>query len=176
MKKTLATLIALSLLLVCCAALAESVPAINWEDVEDTADGIEGSWYVFDDLALEFWVPDIFEDTDITEDDDETMIARFQMPDGSATIYGQYIEGYDGATMEDAIANLESNGAEDIERCTLNGLDAVSYSIPDTDAVFVAFVTESGNYVQFIFTPASDEGFAAVAQLVTASFMAETEE
>ena len=53
------------------------------------------------------------------------------------------------------------------------GLDAASFSIPDVDAGYVIFITQSGNYVQFIFTPASDEGFASVAQLVTASIMPE---
>ena len=101
------------------------------------------------------------------------MVGKLVLPDDSAAIYCQYIEGFEGATMEELIAGIEEGGAEDIERCTLNGLDAVSYSIPDMDAVYVTFVTESGNFVQFVFTPISDEGFASVAQLVTASIMPE---
>ena len=173
MKKLLATLIALALLLTSAAALAETVPAINWEDIDIESKGIEGSWYTFDTIALQIWVPDIFVNADITEEDGEGVIAKFQAPDGSAGIFGQIIEGYEGATMEDVIKRLTENGATEIERCTLNGLDAISYSIPDTDAAYVTFVTASGNFVQFIFTPVSDEGFAAVAQLVTASIMPE---
>ena len=90
-------------------------------------------------------------------------------------IYAQYLTGYDGATMDETVATLEANGATEIERCTLNGLDAVSFSVPDVNAVYVVFITQSGNYVQFIFSPASDEGFASVAQLVTASIRPETE-
>ena len=175
MKKTTAILVALALLLALPCALAEEVPAINWEDVEAAASEIEGSWYTFDDVALQFWVPDIFENLEPTEDDPNEMIGKFEVSDGSAGIYAQYLEGYDGLTMEDAISNLEANGATEIERCTLNGMDAASFSIPDVDAVYVVFITQKGNYVQFIFTPVSDEGFASVAQLVTASIMPEEE-
>ncbi len=54
-----------------------------------------------------------------------------------------------------------------------HGYDPTSFSIADVDAGYVIFITQSGNYVQFIFTPVSDEGFASVAQLVTASIMPE---
>ena len=175
MKRILATLIALALLMVLPCALAEQVPDINWADAEAATEGIEGSWYTYDDIALQHWMPDIFENKDLTEDDSEEMIAKFELADGSAGIYVQYLTGYEGATMDDTVATLESNGATEIERCTLNGLDAVSFSVPDVDANYVVFVTERGNYVQFIFTPASDEGFGSVAQLVTASIMPETE-
>ena len=103
------------------------------------------------------------------------MLAKHELPDGTAGIYAQYLTGYDGATMDETVATLEANGATEIERCTLNGLDAVSFSVPDVNAVYVVFITQSGNYVQFIFSPASDEGFASVAQLVTASIRPETE-
>ena len=173
MKKILATILTLTLLLMSCA-FAEEIPAVNWEDAESAAADIEGTWYVFNDIALEYWVPNIFENLDLTEEDGEEMLAKHELPDGSAGIYAQYLTGYDGATMDETVATLEANGATEIERCTLNGLDAVSFSVPDVDAVYVVFVTQSGNYVQFIFTPASDEGFAAVAQLVTASIRPET--
>jgi len=175
MKKLLATLIALALLLALPCALAEEIPAINWSDVEGAAAGIDGEWYVFDDIALQFWVPNVFQDLDLTDEDGEEVLAKFEMPDGSAGIYAQYLNGNEGLTMEDTIATLEANGATEIERCLLNGLDAVSFSVPDVDAGYVIFITQSGNYVQFIFTPVSDEGFASVAQLVTASIMPETE-
>ena len=173
MKKLIATILALTLLLMPCA-FAEELPAINWEDVESAAAAIEGTWYVFNDIAMEYWIPDIFVDQELTEEDGEEMLAKYELPDGSAGIYAQYLTGYDGATMDETVATLEANGATQIERCTLNGLDAVSFSVPDVDAVYVVFVTQSGNYVQFIFTPASDEGFATLAQLVTASIRPET--
>jgi len=173
MNKLLATLIALALLLALPCALAEQIPAINWEDVEAATEGIQGSWYTYDDIAMQHWIPDIFQSLDLTDADGEEMLAKFEVSDGSAGVYVQYLTGYDGATMEETMANLESNGATEIERCTLNGLDAVSFSIPDVDAGYVVFITERGNYVQFIFTPASDESFASVAQLITASIMPE---
>jgi len=140
MKKTLATILTLGLLLMSCA-FAEQVPAINWSDAESAAADIEGTWYVFNDIALEYWVPDIFENKDLTEADGEEMLAKHEVADGSAGIYAQYLTGYDGATMDETVATLEANGATEIERCTLNGLDAVSFSVPDVDAVYVVFVT-----------------------------------
>ena len=113
------------------------------------------------------------ENLEPTEDDPAEMIGKFEVSDGSAGIYAQYLDGYDGLTIDDAVSQLEANGATEIERCTLNGLDAASFSIPDVDAGYLIFITQSGNYVQFIFTPVSDEGFASVAQLVTASIMPE---
>ena len=175
MKKILATLVTLALLLALPCALAEQIPAINWEDVEAQAADIQASWYTFDSVAVEVWIPDIFENKEITAEDGEDLIGKFEVADGSAGIYVQYIQGEAGLSMEDTIANLEANGALEIERCTLNGLDAVSFKVADVDAVYVGFVTDSGNHVQFIFTPISDEGFAAVAQLVTASIRPETE-
>jgi hypothetical protein len=176
MNKLLATLIALAMLLALPCAMAEQIPAINWEDVEAATEGIQGSWYTYDDVAMQHWIPDVFQSLDLTDADGEEMLAKFEVADGSAGVYVHYLTGYDGATMEQTVATLEANGATEIERCTLNGLDAVSFSVPNVDAVYVVFITERGNYVQFIFTPASDEGFGAVAQLITASIMPEEAE
>ena len=175
MKKILAAMLVLTLLFTFCA-FAEEVPAINWSDVESAAASIEGSWYVFNDIALQHWMPSIFENKALTEEDGEDMLAKFETADGAAGIYVQYLQGNEGATMDETISTLEANGATDIERCTLNGLDAVSFSVPDVDAVYVVFITESGNYVQFIFAPASDEGFSQLSQLIIASVMPETED
>ena len=173
MKKLIAALIAMAMLLALPFAMAEEVPAINWEDAEAATEEIDASWYTFDEVALQVWIPDIFENLEITEDDDATLIGKFELPDQSAGIYVQYVEGEEGQSLDDVIANLEANGATDIDRCLLNGLDAASYSIPDVDANYVVLATERGNCVQFVMMPASDEGFSSLAQLVSASIMAE---
>ena len=175
MKKFLTALVILTLALaMMTSGLAETVAEINWTDVDIASTGIEGSYYTFEDVAIMVWIPDLFENKDLSEDDVANgVIGKFEVSDGSAGIYAQYIQGNEGATMDELAASLEANGAAEIERCTLNGLDAVSYSIPGVDAVYVAFVTVSGNYVQFMFSPVSDEGFASVAQLITASIQPE---
>ena len=61
MKKFLVTLMTLALLLMLTVASAESVPAINWADVNVESTGIAGTWYTFDNVALKIWVPDIFQ-------------------------------------------------------------------------------------------------------------------
>ena len=175
MKKFLAALIALAMLIALPCALAEEIPAINWEDVEPATEGIEGSWYTFNAVAMQVWVPDVLENTELTEEDDDSVIAKFMTADQSAAIVVQYIEGEEGKTMDEVVTELEDSGATEIDRCLVNGLDAVSYSIPDVDAAYVTLLTESGNYVQFVMTPVSDEGFQSVAQLVSASIMPEQE-
>ena len=175
MKKFLATLAVLTLALAMLApALAEDLPEINWTDIDIESTGIEGDFYVFNDVAVMVWIPDIFESLDMTaEEVEDGMIGKFEIADGSAGIYAQLLSGAEGMTMEAMVSGLEASGATEIDRCILNGLDAASYTLPDTDAVYVLFVTEAGNILQFVMTPASDEGFAAVAQLVTASIQPE---
>jgi len=174
MKKFLVTLMTLALLLMLTVASAESVPAINWADVNVESTGIAGTWYTFDNVALKIWVPDIFQDMDLTaEEAEQGIFGKFAPADQTAAIFASYHQGQEGATMDDLISTIKGNGVKDAERVLLNGLDAVTYSMPEADAMYVAFVTESGNIVQFSFMPASDEGFAAVAQIVSASIMAE---
>lgn len=174
MKKFLVILMTLALLLMLTVASAESVHAINWADVNVESTGIAGTWYTFDNVALKIWVPDIFQNMDLTaEEAEQGIFGKFAPADQTAVIFASYHQGQEGATMDDLISTIKGNGVKDAERVLLNGLDAVTYSMPEGDAMYVTFVTESGNYVLFTFAPASDEGFAAVAQLVTASIMAE---
>ena len=174
MKKYLVILMTLALLLMLAVASAESVPAVNWADVNVESTGIEGSWYTFDNVALQIWVPDVFQNMDLTsEEADQGIIGKFAPADQTAAIYASYYQGQEGSTLDDLISTIKGNGVKDAERVLLNGLDAVTYSMPEADAMYVAFVTESGNIVQFSFMPASDEGFAAVALIVSASIMAE---
>ena len=69
MKKFLATLMTLALLLTSAAGLAETVPEINWEMVDIESTGIEGDWYTLNAVALQIWIPDTFEAAEITEED-----------------------------------------------------------------------------------------------------------
>ena len=75
MKKLIATLLTLAMLLAVPCALAEQVPAINWEDVEAATEGIQGSWYTYDDIAMQHWIPDTFQNLDLTDEDGEEMLA-----------------------------------------------------------------------------------------------------
>ena len=68
MKKFLATLMTLALLLTSAAGLAETVPEINWEMVDIESTGIEGDWYTLNAVALQIWIPDTFEAAEITEE------------------------------------------------------------------------------------------------------------
>lgn len=178
MKKIIAVIMALTLaVMLPTLALAETVE-INWTDVEPevTAAGLEGDFYALNAVALKLWIPSVLvyqEDSVGAESDESGTIAMWTTEDDQYGVVVQYLEGTEGLDMDALVAGIEEEGAKDIERCILNGLDAVSYTLEDADANFVAFVTESGNVLQFIFAPASDEDFAAVAMLISASIQPE---
>lgn len=153
------------------AQTTTEVPVINWADVEEAAADIEGSWYTFEYYNIDVWVPDVLVDTEVTEADGEGVISKFVTADNSAAMVLQYIEGNDGTPIEEVAAGITEAGGKDVEICKLNGLDALTYSLPDIDGIYVVVLPDAEDYLQFYFTPASDEGFNAVAMLITASIM-----
>ena len=174
MKKILVLLLTLCLFAGC--ALAEEAVELNWSDAEAAIEeaGIEGSFYTFDDVAVQVWIPDIFENKDLTEDNvEDGAIGRFELADESAGVYVQYLEGYSGATMDEFEAGLAETEAIEVERVVLNGMEGITYTVEDTDAMYLVFITERGNYVQFIFYPMSDEGYSSTASLIAMSIQPE---
>ena len=175
MKKIIAVVIAMTLALMLPAlALAEEVLTIDWVATEaEFADaGIEGDFYSLGELGLKIWVPNVMKAVEIG-DQESGVVGAFATDDGEYSILVQYIEGTEGMDMDTFIADLTDSGATEVERVILNGLDAVSYSMADTDANIMAFLAESGEVVQFICVPASDKDFEVMCALIMASIQAE---
>lgn len=172
MKKILALLVALSLCLL--PALAESeIRNVNWSDIEQSvaANGIEGSFWTLNDVAIQFWVPTMLQQV---ESDQEDVLCRFETADNSATVLVQYLKGAEGASVADLAATLsEGEEAAEIEQCLLNGFGALLYKVPAADSQCVAIATDSGDFIQFVFHPLSDETFHQLAQIMAASIMPE---
>lgn len=175
MKKIFATLFALMIALcLMTTAFAQETMTINWEDVDIESSGIEGSYYTFDEVAIIVWIPDVLENLELTQEEvDNGLIGKFEVSDGSAGVYVQYLTGAEGWDINNVVENVQNAGAKDIELAVLNGIDAVTYTIEEVDANYVAMVSDSGNVLQFIFTPASDEDFLAVTGLIAASIQPE---
>ena len=59
MKKFLAVVMALCLMMTC--ALAEEAPALNWADFEPIleAAGVTGQFYTFEQIAVQIWMPEV---------------------------------------------------------------------------------------------------------------------
>ena len=165
MKKLFALI--LSLCLLCgCTAMAETV--ISWEDVTPylEAGEVTGDFYTFDAIAAMIWIPTGMVPTELP---DESYIGYFVPEDGSeGAIAVQYVD-VNGASLEDYAAILPDVGATGIEMGTLNGLPCVSYDLPETNAMCVAFTTEAGYVMEVIVAPITDELTKLAASVVLAS-------
>ncbi|MBR6089937.1 MAG: hypothetical protein IKP86_08385 [Anaerolineaceae bacterium] len=175
MKKIFATLFALMIALcLMTTAFAQETVTVNWEDIDIESIGIEGSFYSFEDVAVIVWIPDVLENLELTQEDaDNGLIGKFEAADGSAGVYVQFIEGGEGWDISSVLEIVQNAGGKDIETVVLNGIDAVSYTIEEVDSNYIAMVSDSGNVLQFIFMPASDEDFSAVTALIAASIQPE---
>lgn len=170
MKKIIAILMALCLLTG--FAMAEE---INWSDIEDTVadSGIEGEFFSISDIGVKMFIPDVFQEVELSEDDvAEGYICYLTTEDESGTVAVTYAD-VNGMSLEDYAGYLPEVGATDVELGTLNGIPVVSYEVPENDTVNIAMMTDAGNAIEFVFNPASDEGFSSVAGIMGASIQPE---
>ena len=168
MKKFLAILMALCLLGAC--ALAEPAE-VKWADVAESvaASGIEGDIYPISDLGVSMFIPTVLQEVELTEEDVQNgYLAYLATEDQSAAVAVMYAN-LEGASLEDYAAVLPEVGATEVEYCVINGIPAVSYEMPENDTVNVAMTTDTGYGIEFVFSPASDEGFKTIAAIMTAS-------
>ena len=180
MKKLVAIILSLAMLLCASAAFATEAEQtgtteINWADIE--AQGAEtiaqGDFVTFDEIALKMWVPTLFEAVELTEDDAANgYIGYYQLADGSAAIAVMYVDA-GGMTLEEYKEQATQVGATDIEDVVINGTQAMSYTLSESDTVCVSFVTENGYVFEVSGSPASDEEFASLLSIVMASIQAE---
>jgi len=170
MKKFLAVVMALCLMMTC--ALAEEAPALNWEDFEPIleAGGVTGQFYTFDEVAVAIWMPEGLNPVELTEDDVANGYIGYFMPeDESAAVSIVYVD-VNGMTLEEYGEYLASEaGATDIEVGTVNGLSCVSYNLPEQDSVSVTFTTEMGYALEVTCAPMSEENAELVWGAVIAS-------
>ncbi len=153
-------------------AQTETVTEVNWEDVSAAVEeaGISGDFYNVSDTGLRMWIPDVFSEVELTEEDVEDGLIAYLMPaDESAAISVSHA--YIEELTVDGYYNLltETEGVEELEYVVINGIAAVSYKLPEQDTMTVSFVDDAGYVYEFTFGPASDEGFLSVATLIAAS-------
>ena len=168
MKKILAIVMALCLLGAC--ALAEATE-VKWADFAEAvaANGIEGDIYPISDLGVSMFIPNVFQEVELSEEDVQNgYLCYLTTEDQSAAVAVMYAN-LGSASLEDYAATLPEVGATDIDNCVINGIPAVSYQMPENDTVNVAMLTDTGYGIEFVFSPASDEGFQTVAAIMTAS-------
>ena len=179
MKKLMAVLLVLSLLIDSAAIFAQAetktedeVVELNWADFEEVIknENWKGGFFSFDEVAVKFFVPEIFLPVELDDEmREEGYIAFFMPEDETAGIGVQYID----AEIDDIdvyIEALKELGVTDVQKMMINGLTAVSYTNPDDeDVICLAMVTEKGYILEFAFSPVSDEGFLAVSRIMVSS-------
>ena len=169
MKKLFAVVLALVLALSTVSALATEV---TWEEASVAAEGVDGDFYLIEQVGLAVWVPAVLQPVELpAEAAEDGYIACFMTAEQGAGFTVQYLDGQ-GNSLEAFAATMETAGAVDIENVVINGLPAISFEMPESDASVIACATEAGYYLVFSFSPMSDEGFRATAVVIGASIQA----
>ncbi len=163
-------------------AYAEETEAAEMVELEWTSDieaaleeaGMTGSFYTFDDIAVQFYLPDVFSEFEVSDEQADTgMVSLFGTDDEAAAVAISRVDdqGLSLEEFKDALAQTE--GISDPEIAMVNGIEMVSYTNDGTDSVGAVFATDGNEFVEFTFSPASDEGFNQVAQLIVLSIQPE---
>ncbi len=144
---------------------AEEAPALtelNWEQGEAFIEqaGLEGDFVTFDEIACKLWVPAELQALELTDEDrEEGYIGYFQSEDESKVIAVQYVN-MDGMDLDTYQANVEAmEGVTDLERGIFNGLEGLTYMMPDQDSGTLAFTTQMGYILEITYVPVSDAEF-----------------
>ena len=173
MKKLVCVVMALCLLMT--AALAEEVPALNWEEIVPIleASDLTGEFYTFDEVAVKIWLPEGMYPVELTDEDKENGFIGYFMPeDESAAVSVVYVD-VNGMSLEEYGEYLAGEAdATEIEVGTVNGLPCVSYKLPDQDSASVTFTTEAGYALEVTCTPVSLENAELVWAAVISSIQA----
>ena len=157
MKKFVVLLMALCLMSTCVLAHAD---VVNWADVEPHLEelGLEGEFYTLRAVNVTLWVPNDLEPIEELPEDmvEKGMTASFLNSDQTKAINVVYTD-IGGMSLEDYANALPSTGAENIAMDTINGLDAVEYSLPSNQTMNIAFVSDTGYLLEFTMYPFSTE-------------------
>ena len=182
MKKLVALILTLAMMLCVGTAFAtEAEPEqtgaieINWADMEEQgAETIaQGEFVNFDEIAVKMWMPTALAAVELTDDDKaQGYIGYYQPEDGSAAIAVMYVDA-NGMTLAEYKDQLTQIGATDIEDVVINGMEAVSYVLEESNVACVSFTTDAGYIFEVSGAPQSDESFAALLSIVMASIQAE---
>ena len=169
MKKMIAILALLCVVALPFSVMAEAdvdVKTLNWEDFEAITEQVEGEFVSSEEWGVKFWLPSYFQEIEVNEDMANLGIINFY-----ATEDGAYMIGIAEQSFDDLDAYLENEGASNIEYVLINSIAALSYDVESEDCTYVMFINEEGTYgLSFGFQPISDEGFAAIALCMMASF------
>ena len=152
----------------------EEKTVMNWEDAEKTMKkaGIKGDFVTLDEVEVKMWLPDTFQPVELTPEDlDSGYIAYYATEDSAAAIAVVYVD-VGGMKLDEYLKALKDLGIEDAEIVTVNGNEAVSYTLEDNDSASLSFATDQGYILEFTFAPRSDEAFGPIGAAILTSVQA----
>lgn len=173
-------IIALFLALVMClsllpAAFAEEteVAVLEWADVESVVAeaGIEGAFYMLEEIGLIFWVPNDMEPVE-APDDGSIYLGCFANEDRTHTFGISVTEPSEGVEFENFLAAVsEDEDIQGLEVVVVNGLAVISYTIVSGDEAVannISMVLDNGSILSFVFN-VGDEEWNRVSMFIGAS-------
>ena len=186
MKKMLALSMAAVMTLSSCAVFAgeetiAEVTDFNWAETKKVLDeaDISGDYVSFDEAGMKVWIPDLYEETELTEEDIQNEYLGWyvseEQEDGE---YGQIGIGlYDmGAdSIDQYIEGLKEAGYDSAEHVTVNGMDGALHFINEDgyDAVMLGVAGKDGRIFEVSVHPVSTEEYSAVATAIISSIQSD---
>lgn len=157
MKKTLAVILSLMMILCGASALAETTPA------EYTVDAPDGSTYGYEQFNFMMTMPAGFEQSEVSDTDREQG-ALDTMTNGTNAIQLRVTEAPEGFDFNANYETLKTTeGVVSSEFATINGITWVCYLTADNQVIGLTMVGE--NVLLYVIgMPADTEGFAEAFQ------------
>ena len=174
MKKLLAILLVLAMLsalsVSAAAATATAENVLTWTDFEEDvkATGIDADFVQIGDLNLMMWLPSVFSEQELTDEDVQNGYLSYLTTDDESAVIAIMSVDLD-ESLEEWEQELPDYGVTDAEMGIVNGYRALVYSTPEDDTMCIDFEVESGEILEFTFYPMSDEDFQAVAAIMMTS-------
>ena len=177
MKNMIKNIIALVLVLALCAscaALGENTDSVfselNWSDLESeiNASGMEARFVTFDEVAVKIWMPNVYQSVEIPEEQREEGIIGMFTYDLEEVESGVMVMLFptNFQNVVDYAEFVLDQGGTNLDFAFINGLPAVSYSMPGKDVMYLAMVTSQQQVLEFSFWPISDENTLALYQVM----------
>lgn len=176
MKKLISLILCLVMGLSMTAAVAEELPAVDFNEANIAEIG--GEWMLLEQFGLQMYVPDIFGFVEVPEEmAAQGILAVMSTEDKAAGITISYCplldhEGNQITNHTDLVNYYVSNGFENIATCLVNGLEATNFLMtPSKDMMSMIYFLADGNALTFYYTPVSNESLLALFSIVSSSVM-----
>ena len=169
MKKLFAVMMALCLMLTA-AAFAEGTDTvvINWADHEAEAVNIQGVFGNISTSGLKMFVPDEFENQEISEETlNSGIILVLKSNKEEKAVVNAQVMGGDIATVK---ATLEQQGAT-VRNATINGIPGITFTASSNGVVAACFgfATSAGMTLIFTFANADQEPYTSLYKVMASS-------